>query len=125
MFTTVPHTNEKYKNQTLLWHGYDSEDQFESNLAKNNPKQLQWMYPSDQINYKFNSYGFRSDEFSQTDNLMTLGCSFTFGTAIAQCSRWSSIISKTLGLADFNLGIDGASADCCFRILELVPHCRL
>ena len=47
---------------------------------------------------------------------MSLGCSFTLGTGIAQYQTWSDIVSKTLGLANFNLAIDAISADCCFRI---------
>jgi len=117
MFKTEPHVNEKFKNQTLLWHGFDSKDLFETNLVKQ-PEHLNrngWSSVS-QIEYQFNSYGFRADEFLESDNLIALGCSNTLGTAITRSSRWSTIVSETLGLADFNLGIDGASADCCFRM---------
>lgn len=117
MFKTEPHTNEKYKNQTLRWHGFDSKELFETNLEKKSEQlKLHGWSSISQIDYKFNSYGFRSDEFLQSDNVVSLGCSFTLGTGIAQYLTWSNIVSKTLGLANFNLAVDGGSADCCFRM---------
>ena len=112
MFNTEAHINEQYKNQTLLWHRGDSEEMFRYNKSD---KRIQWCL-TEHINYKFNSYGFRSDEFTNTDNLVSLGCSFTLGTGIPYESTWSYIISKKLNLANFNLAIDSTSADCCFRM---------
>jgi len=126
MYTTEPHINEKFKNQTLLWNSFDSEELFETNLATR-PEKLKlhgWSSES-RIEYQFNSYGFRANEFSDSDNLIALGCSHTLGTGITESSRWSTIVSKTLGLADYNLGIGGASADCCFRMaLNWIPQLK-
>ena len=110
MYVTEPHVNEKFKNQSFLWHSYDSKERYETNLLTN-PKLSKF-----ELSYEFNSYGFRSDEFSEIDNVLSLGCSFTLGLGISQNQTWSSIISKRIGLANFNLGIDGTSADCCFRM---------
>ena len=113
MYTTEPHINEKFKNQSLLWHSTDTQELFENNRKAN--KLGPWHSVSN-IEYKFNSYGFRADEFSNTDNIVSLGCSFTLGVGIHAYQTWSNIVSNTLGLANFNLAIDGASADCCFRM---------
>lgn len=112
MYTTQPHVNEQYRNETLLWLRYDSEDLFQKNSLDS---RIRWSL-SETITYRFNSYGFRSEEFCNSDNLVSLGCSFTMGMGIPYESTWSYIISKKLNLANFNLAIDGASADCCFRM---------
>ena len=112
MYEPAPHVNEKHRNKTLLWHGYDTEERFRKNVLDH---RIKWSL-SKNIDYQFNSYGFRSDEFFETDNLVSLGCSFTMGMGIPYESTWSYIISKKLGLANFNLSIDGASADTCFRM---------
>jgi len=114
MYITEPHVNEKFKHQSLSWHSCDTRELFEENKAANRLEPL-YSDPSS-IEYKFNSYGFRADEFSNIDNMVSLGCSFTMGLGIPAYRTWSNIISKTLGLANFNLAIDGASADCCFRM---------
>ena len=113
MYTTEPHINEKFKNQSLLWHSTDTQELFENNRKAN--KLGPWHSVSN-IEYKFNSYGFRADEFSNTDNIVSLGCSFTLGVGIHAYQTWSNIVSKTLGLANFNLSIGATSADCCFRM---------
>jgi len=113
MYTTEPHVNEKFKNQSLLWHSTDTKERFEENRKAN---RLGLWHSVFNIEYKFNSYGFRADEFSNTDNIVSLGCSFTLGVGIPAYQTWANIVSKTLGLANFNLAIDGASADCCFRM---------
>ena len=113
MYNTEPHVNERFKNQTLLWHSTDTKELFEKNYKAN---RLGPWHTVSNIEYKFNSYGFRADEFSNTDNIISLGCSFTLGVGIHEYQTWSNIVSKTLGLANFNLSIDGSSADCCFRM---------
>ena len=113
MYSTEPHANEKFKNQSLLWHSGDTKELFEENRKAN--KLREWHSVSN-MEYNFNSYGFRANEFLETDNVLSLGCSFTFGEGIHEYQTWSNIVSKTLGFANFNLGIPGASADCCFRM---------
>ena len=121
MYESAPHANEKHRNKTLLWKGFDSEVRFHKNLLDD---RIKWAL-SKNINYQFNSYGFRSDEFCEIDNLVSIGCSFTMGIGIPYESTWSYIISKKLNLANFNLSIDGASADCCFRMaLNWIPQLK-
>ncbi len=121
MYESVPHVNEKHRNKTLLWKGYDSEERFHRNVLDDRVK---WAL-SKNIDYQFNSYGFRSEEFRDADNLVSLGCSFTMGIGIPYESSWSSIVSKKLNLANFNLAVDGSSADCCFRLaLNWIPQLK-
>lgn len=121
MFKTEPHVNEKYKNKTLLWHSYDDKELFEKNKSDSRVK---WCLDQ-KIEYTFNSYGFRSKEFSNSDNLLSLGCSFSLGTGIPYETTWSYLVSKHYNLSNFNLAIDGSSADCCFRMaLNWIPQLK-
>lgn len=98
------------------WLPMDTEELYQRNL-KNNYKLLEehnWI--DSNITYKFNSNGFRSDEFNSTDAIVFLGCSFTIGVGLHQHTTFPEIIAKEMKLACYNLGIGGASADTCFRL---------
>lgn len=60
----------------------------------------------DNVNsYVLNNLGYRSDGFDEFTELLSAGCSFTFGSGVAQGRRWSSIISQNLGLRESNIGV--------------------
>jgi hypothetical protein len=64
------------------------------------------------IFYKFNSHGFRSDEFdnSALNNYLYAGCSYTFGTGVPIDFVWASKLNKYIGGDKFfNLGVAGGS----------------
>lgn len=46
--------------------------------------------------YKVNTHGFRSIEFSSDTNILTAGCSFTFGTSIPFEYTWSQQLQKMI-----------------------------
>ena len=81
-------------------------------------------YGPDDIEYKFNSYGTRSEEFENIDTLriLNVGCSFTEGVGLPLEHIWCSIlirlISETIGkeLPLFNLSVHGGSADLLTRL---------
>lgn len=54
-----------------------------------------------------NSYGFAGKEFTEAADIVTLGCSYTFGEGIGQGSTWSDFVSKNLNLTMHNLGTSG------------------
>jgi len=68
------------------------------------------------ITYKFNSYGFRSDDFSYEPGIVFLGCSHTVGVGLPVESTWSHMVSTRLNVKRYNLGIGGASNDTAFRL---------
>lgn len=66
--------------------------------------------------YKFNSHGFRCDEFSDKPSIVFLGCSHTFGVGLPIYETWPYIVSKSLNLECYNLGIPGGANDTSFRL---------
>lgn len=59
--------------------------------------------------YRANTYGYRSNEFSSKTNLLSAGCSFTFGLGVPEDAIWSNILAKKLGLSVANISRPGAS----------------
>lgn len=72
-------------------------------------------WTADSITYKFNSEGFRSDEF-EGEGAVFLGCSFTFGVGMDWERTWAYRVAKQLGLKCWNLGLGGSSNDTAFRL---------
>jgi hypothetical protein len=56
-------------------------------------------------NYRLNSMGYRSEEFQAGSDLVTAGCSFTFGSGVPESQRWGSLVASGLGVEETNLGV--------------------
>lgn len=77
------------------------------------------LYSITDIDYKFNKYGFRCDEFTLPSELpiVFLGCSFTEGIGIRQHETWSYKLLEKIRLKTnknipyWNLGLAGTSLD--------------
>lgn len=69
-----------------------------------------------QRNYSINSNGFRGPEFKAVD-LLTAGCSQTFGMGVEEEQTWPHLTAKFLGSSYANLGIPGTSNQ---RIVESI-----
>ena len=110
------HQYSEYANRTLPWLGLDNQHTYAKNFTTryNQLKEYGWL--NKKIDYKFNSYGFRSDEFSSDPSMVSLGCSHTCGIGIPIENSWTSIVSKSLSLKNFNLGVGGSSNDTAFRL---------
>ena len=65
------------------------------NLETDYPNRFQEYGPED-ITYKFNKYGFRSDEFEDDgrDNILSVGDSFTMCIGVPIEHSWSYMLSK-------------------------------
>jgi hypothetical protein len=115
------HTTRAYdhlKNQTVSWLPMDTKELFLEHQSNDDTrkalKKLNWT--EDNVKYKFNSQGFRSDDFnSKGDSIVFLGCSHTIGIGINFEDTASYIVSRQLGYNCFNLGMAGGSNDTCFR----------
>jgi hypothetical protein len=111
-----------YANKEINWLNPDSESSYEKNL-KVKFKELEingWI--DEKISYKFNSEGFRSDEFDRYPSLIALGCSFTFGIGVRYEQTWPFLLSSKLNLKCWNLGVPGGSNDTAFRLgLHYIP----
>ena len=71
--------------------------------------------------YRHNSWGFRSDEFdfdNKGDSILILGCSYVYGIGVTEKDRFSNIVSETLGLKNYNVGMSGASHDQAFLFAQ-------
>jgi hypothetical protein len=115
------HFYQQFASTTRLWDSTDSEENFKANCAiEENYKKLKdlgWLEPNT-ITYKYNSQGFRDDEFDQQPAGIALGCSHTMGTGIRIEHAWPSQLQNLLGQKIWNLGSGGAALDTCYRLLE-------
>jgi hypothetical protein len=89
--------------------------QIPANLAY--MQQQGWDQPG-AITYRFNSQGFRADEFDSGPYLVALGCSFTVGIGLPDAATWPRLVANQLGLQCANLAWGGYSADTCYRLAE-------
>jgi len=60
------------------------------------------------INHKLNFFNYRSPEFDKVD-LLTAGCSQTFGMGVEEDYIWPKLLSNKLNMSYANLGNPGAS----------------
>lgn len=103
---------------TTKWQGPDSQQMYQRNLADpvQQNKLEQWGWTDTCISYDLNSWGFRSKDSREfkhigSPSLITVGCSFTFGTALPVESIWPTLVSNELNLELINLGVPGHGLD--------------
>jgi len=106
----------KYTNQSLDWLPMDTKALYEKNLKEKYQllKVNNWIDKS--FTYKFNSHGFRCEEFTNDPSIMFLGCSFTCGIGLPIETIWPELVSKHLNMRCANLGQGGGSNDTMFRL---------
>lgn len=62
------------------------------------------------IEYLYNEYSFRGEDFSGESELLVAGCSMTFGIGVPEQDTWGARLAKFLNIDDFaNIGLAGAS----------------
>ena len=66
-----------------------------------------WLY--EHFTYNINTYGFRNPEFENETDLAAFGCSFTYGTGLADRMLWHSILAKDLNMHVTNFGLPARS----------------
>jgi hypothetical protein len=106
-----------YANQEIDWLAMDTEELYRQNLKtkRNLLEQHNWI--GKKFTYRFNSEGFRCDEFEENqDCAVFLGCSFTMGIGLPIETVWTSLVAKKLRLKCYNLGVGGGSCDTAFRL---------
>jgi hypothetical protein len=111
----------KRQSTTVGWSGLDSKILFEQHVK--NPdhflklRDLGFLTP-DCVNYKYNSCGFRSEEFDNRPAGIAIGCSFTKGVGIPVENSWPSQLSILLEHDIWNLGVAGGSLDTAYNLLD-------
>ncbi len=103
------------------WSGYDDLDNWRCNIS--NAETLEQLrtwgwYPFVDIEYRYNSQGFRDEEFRDTECGIALGCSFTEGVGVAADQTWPSRLQSILGVKIWNLGIGGTGIATCYRAMD-------
>ena len=106
-------------NQEVEWYGFDSLELYQHNLQNNYDKLKNNDWIDKSFTYKFNSHGFRCEEFTDTDSIMFLGCSYTLGVGLPLENIFATIVAQNLNLTCFNLGVGGSSADTGFRLTKI------
>ena len=75
-----------------------------------------WKVP---IDYRFNSYGFRDEEFVKDESsIVCIGGSQSFGVGVALEDTWPYLLGKLLDKKTYNLSIPAGSMDAIYRILS-------
>ena len=116
MFNEINHQFVNCKNKVVSWLGNDSFLLFQDNLKTSMDQLIKYDWIDKKVIYKFNSHGFRCDEFSHDDSVMFLGCSNTLGMALPLEDTWAYQVAKNLNLKSVNLGIPGTGPDTAFRL---------
>jgi hypothetical protein len=83
---------------------------------------LIWTPDEDKDPYIINSLGYRSDEFSETRDIVFAGCSFTWGVGVVLDGIWGNILSKSLNTKSYNLGWGGKSTQ--FIVQNTIGFCK-
>lgn len=112
------HNYSMNSGQTLFWDTSDNEQTFQKNLQIPEKKKLlqELGYINNPILYKFNSHGFRTEEFDQKFDVVCFGCSFTMGTGVHVEHTWPNQLANLTNLKIVNLGHAGSSNDTAFRM---------
>lgn len=118
---TPSHINYIHRNQTLYWSGSDQRRLWEQHMK--DPKNCEYLTNAGwddeyAIEYKFNSSGFRDEEFDQRPNCLAIGCSFTEGVGLNKDQTWPTKLTNLIGMHVWNLGVGGAATDTCFRMTD-------
>lgn len=109
------------RNKIVNWLDSDNESSWQQHMLDPERRHVLMKYglaSPESVTYKFNSQGFRSEEFSDQPGFIALGCSFTLGMGVPYLQTWPQIIADHLGLPAWNLGQGGGSMDTCWRLLN-------
>ncbi len=106
----------EHANQTLDWLPMDTQELFNKNLDIKKHQLIENGWIDQKITYQFNQEGFRSDEFSDEEGIVFLGCSHTVGIGLPYTHTWPYIVSSNLKKKCYNLAIGGGSNDLAFRM---------
>lgn len=104
------------RSRTVQWLTSDTEDLYDSNYRHQRQKLEKLGWTKDNVNYTFNSYGFRSEEFDNSNSIVFLGCSHTLGIGLPVHEIFATQVASKLKLKCYNLAIGGGSTDTCFRL---------
>ena len=129
IFKNLPlHFGTYLANQTVDWLPTDTQEKYEQLIQDPEHRayfaKMGWDQPS-AITYKFNSYGYRADEFDDKPCMIALGCSYSVGIGLPDQVTWARQVATALRLKCANLAWGGYSADSCYRLAEYwIPNLK-
>lgn len=108
------------------WHDGDTKKAFYKNWSDKKSRELLIANGYDDktvIDYEIDHYGLRNPpNVDISSSILTLGCSYTFGTGLNVDDTWPSQLGLILGKSIYNAGIPGSSNDAAFRVANyLIP----
>lgn len=113
------HPNSKHKNKSLDWFPMDTKELFDRNLATRKDELEKYDWLDKKIKYQFDSLGFRKKIKNDYQNdILFLGCSFTFGLGINYQDSFTNIVADSLAMNNVNWSIPGSSNDTAFRLCQ-------
>ena len=115
--TPLIHNYSILAGRTVHWDTSDNKNWYLKNLESPEARQrlADLGFIDTQIDYIYNSYGFRTAEFNRQFDVVCFGCSFTMGTGIHSQDTWPAQLQAMTGLQVANLGHAGSSNDTAFR----------
>src|SRR6056300_604036 len=105
---------------TRKWWPADTEEGYKKNLknkrARRELERFGWI-ENPEIEYSFNSHGFRCDEFDFDceDNIIFLGCSYTAGVGLPIESTYVTAVANHFNGRVVNLAAPGKGIDTMYR----------
>lgn len=95
-----------HADKSMMWESTDSEYAF--NIRR---EQLDNRYTNTNVQYTYNSIGYRSREVSELnkDFMLCMGCSYTEGIGVDDADTWPARLETYSGMHTFNMGLGGSS----------------
>lgn len=123
----VIHNYSRVAGQTVHWDTSDNQAWYLKSVQ--NPEAYMNLvklgFFNTQIDYQYNSHGFRTAEFDRPFDAVCFGCSFTMGTGVHSKDTWPEQLHSLTGLSVANLGHAGSSNDTAVRFaLHYLPLLR-
>ena len=114
----------EFVDKTILWDGGNDRPDYVRKQKKKLGKN--WYYYDKDIEYKYNTNGFRCPEFNTldwTNSIVIFGCSDACGVGNTVEDTVAGKLESLLGIPVINLGISGTSIDhACYNSLCLNEH---
>lgn len=105
----------EFASQTFEWFGEDNYENFLKHRNDHRLKDSGWLDKA--IEYKFNSHGYRTDEFNfDIPCICVFGCSVTMGSAMRNQDLYLTHIGNHLKLQTYNFGIGGGCDSTSIRL---------